>query len=189
MLSLKRHLWNGLAALLILVPGSATAQTIATSFEELSHMLKTGQTVVVIDANGRETRGKMVQSAPTSLVLLEGARLTARRSLTEETVSEVRRLDSRMNGALIGLGVGLGAGVAIISAMCADGPGCGPSAQVGMLTAGLGAAIGAGIDSLVNRDGRVVFRSPKKATRLMLSPFIGKDRQALLLSVRLDGRR
>ena len=189
MLSLKRHLWGALAALLILVPGSAPAQTIATSFEELSHILKTGQTVVVIDANGRETRGKMVQSTPTSLVLLEGTGLTARRSLTEETVSEVRRLDPRMNGALIGLGVGLGAGVAIISAMCADGPGCGPSAQVGMLTAGLGAAIGAGIDSLVNRDGRVVFRSPKKATRLMLSPFIGKDRQGLLLSVRLDGRR
>ena len=189
MLSLKRHIRSALAVLIILVPGSAPAQTIATSFAELSHILKTGQTVVVIDANGRETRGKMVQSTPTSLVLLEGAGLTARRSFSEETVSEVRRLDSRMNGALIGLGVGLGAGVAIISAMCADGPGCGPSAQAGVLTAGLGAAIGAGIDSLVNRDGRVVFRSSQKATRLTPSPFLGKDRQGLLLSIRMGGRR
>ncbi len=189
MLSLKRHIRSALAALIILVPGSAPAQTIATSFEELSHILKKDQKVVVIDANGRETRGKVVRSLPTSLVLLEGERLTAPRSLAEETISEIRRLNSRMNGALIGLGVGLGAGVAIISAMCADGPGCGPSAQVGVLTAGLGAAIGVGIDSLVNKDGRVVFRSPQKATRLILSPFLGKDRQGFLLSVRMAGRR
>lgn len=189
MLSLKRYLLSAFAALIIWVPDAASAQTIATSFEELSHILKQGQEVVVTDANGQETRGTVVESLPSSLVLFARDVASGRTTLAEETVSVIRRLDSRRNGALIGLGIGLGAGIAIISAMCADGPGCGPSAQVGLLTAGVGAAIGAGIDASVNKAGTVVFRSPRKAVRLTISPFLGRDRRGLLLSVGITGRQ
>jgi hypothetical protein len=182
----KHFIQTSLAALIVWVPTAASSQTIATSFEDLAHILKQGQEVVVIDTRGRETRGKVLQSLPSSLVLLEGNGLTSGRvNLVPENVREIRRLDSRANGALIGMSIGLGAGIAIISAMCADGPDCGPWAQVGIATAGVGSAVGVGVDTLIGKGGQIVFRSPQNVVRLTFSPIVERDRLRLLFSVHI----
>lgn len=180
MLSPKRYIWTTLAVFVMLAPSRAPAQTVANSFDELRQVLKKGQTVVVTDASGRQTKGKVSDVSPPSLVLLT----PEARTFAEGTVTEIRRPDPLRNGALTGLGVGVGAGIAIVRAMCADGPDCGPSLQVGTAAAGIGAAVGAGIDALLNKRGRVLYRSRQQTLSLRLSPLAGKDRQGILVSVR-----
>ena len=49
---------------------------------------------------------------------------------------------------------------------------------------GLGSAVGAGIDALVNRGGMLLYTSPRQIRRWMISPVLGRDRQGALVSVR-----
>src|SRR5215218_8285963 len=70
MLSLNPRRWSTLAVFVILAPSPAPAQTVANSFEELQQVLKKGQTVVVTDASGQGTKGKVADVSPSSLVLL-----------------------------------------------------------------------------------------------------------------------
>jgi hypothetical protein len=181
MLSLNRHMWSTLAVFVILSPSPAPAQTIANSFEELQTVLKKGQTVIVTDASGQRVKGKVADVSPSSLVVL----IPEARTFAEGTVTEIRAAaDSLRNGALIGVGVGVGAGVAVILAKCDNGPDCSYALKVGAGYAGIGAAIGAGIDALVNKAGRVLYRSRQQTRSLTLSPLLGKDRQGALVSVR-----
>ena len=85
---------------------------------------------------------------------------------------------------LAGLGVGTGAGLGMVAAMCADGPGCGPSVQVVGIAAGMGAAIGAGIDALLSNRGRVLYRSRRQTASLMISPLVAHRLHGVLASVR-----
>ena len=180
MISLKRHMWSTLAVFVFVAPSSAPAQPVANSFEELRQVLKKSQTVVVTDASGRQTKGKVADVSASSLVVS----IPETRAFAEGTVREIRRADTSRNGALMGLVVGVGAGIAAIKAMCYDGPDCGNWLMVGTETAGIGAAIGAGIDALVNKGGKVIYRSPQQTPGLTLSPLLGKDRQGVLVSVR-----
>ena len=70
MLSLNPHMWSTLAVFAILAPSPALAQTVANSFEELRQVLKKGQTVVVTDASGERSKGKVADVSPSSLVVL-----------------------------------------------------------------------------------------------------------------------
>jgi hypothetical protein len=72
----------------------------------------------------------------------------------------------------------------MVAAMCADGPDCGPSVQVVSIAAGIGAAIGAGIDALFDNRGRIIYRPRRQAFSLTISPFAGEHRQGVLASVR-----
>jgi hypothetical protein len=163
MLSLNRHMWSALAAFVILATNTATAQTVSSSFEELRQALKKGQTVVVTDTSGRRTKGKW------------GA-LT----LTEDTVREIRATDPVRNGALIGAAVGTGLATWDYFIDPSE-PGNGVIFTVAI---GLGAAIGAGIDALVNRGGKLVYTAPRQTRRLTISPIVGRHRQGALVSVR-----
>ena len=180
MLSPNRHLLGALAVSVILAPSPAPAQTVANSFEELRRVLKNGQTVVVTDSSGQQTRGKVADVSPSSLVVL----VPETRTFAEGTVSEIRGPDPLRNGALTGLGAGAGAGLAMVAAMCADGPDCGPSFQVVGIAAGIGAAIGAGIDALMDNRGRVLYRSRQQTFSLTISPLAGKHHKGILASVR-----
>ena len=139
-------MWSTLALFVLLVP--APAQTVANSFEELRQVLKKGQTVVVTDAGGQQTKGKVA--------------------------------DSLTNGALIGAAVGTGLAMWDYLIDPSE-PG---NAVVFTVAIGLGAAVGAGIDALVNRGGKVLNGAPRRTRRLTISPVLGKDRQAALVSVR-----
>ena len=180
MLSLNRHMWCTLAVFVIVAPSPAPAQTVASSFEELRQVLKKGQTVVVTDASGQQTKGKVADLSPSSLVVL----IPDARTFAEGTVTEIRGPDTLRSGAMTGLGVGAGAGLAMVAAMCADGPDCGPSVQVVGIAAGIGAAIGAGIDALLSNRGRVLYRSHQQTFSLTISPLAAQHRQGLLASVR-----
>ena len=172
--------WSTVAVFIILAPGPVPAQTVANSFEELRQVLKNGQTVVVTDAGGRRTKGQLADVSPSSLVLFG----PEARTFAEGTVKEIRGPDTLRSGMLAGLGVGAGAGLGMVAAMCADGPGCGPSVQVVGIAAGMGAAIGAGIDALLSNRGRVLYRSRRQTASLMISPLVAHRLHGVLASVR-----
>jgi hypothetical protein len=180
MLNLNRHMWSTLAVFVILAPSPAAAQTVANSFEELRQVLKNGQAVVVTGASGQRTKGKVADVSTSSLVVF----IPEARTFAEGAVAEIRGPDTLRSGALTGLGVGAGAGLAMVAAMCADGPDCGPSVQVVGVAAGIGAAIGAGIDALLKNRGRVLYRSRQQTFSLTISPLAGEHRQGVLASVR-----
>lgn len=96
----------------------------------------------------------------------------------QQTKSNVTT-DPLWNGALIGAGIG--AGLATWDYLVDPSePG---NAAVFTVAIGLGTAIGAGIDALLSRRN-VLYPSPRQSRRLMLTPFVAKDRQGALVSVR-----
>jgi len=176
MLSLNRHMWSTLAVLLILTPGRAPAQTVANSFEELRQVLKKGQAVAVTDASGQRIKGKVADVSPSSLVIL----IPEARTFTEGSITEIRRTDSVWNGALIGAAIGTGLAMWDYFIDPSE-PG---NAVVFTEAIGLGTAIGAGVDALVNRGGKVLYAAPRQTRRFVISPVVGKHRQGALVSVR-----
>lgn len=176
MLSLNPRLWTLLAVFVILAPSPAPAQTVAGSFEELRQVLKKGQTVVVTDASGQRIRGKVGDVSPSSITVL----IPDARTFGEGTVAEVRRANSWKKGALIGAGVG--AGLAIWDyRIDPSEPG---NAAITAVAVGLGTAIGAGIDALVNRGGKVLYRPRQRTPTMAISPLGRRGQQGVLVSVR-----
>jgi len=177
MLGLNRQMWSTLAVLVSLVPSPAPAQTVATSFDELRQVLKNGQTVVVTDANGQRTKGKVrnVSVSPPSLVVL----VPEARTMAEGTVAEIRTTDSLRNGGIIGGGIGLALAMWDYFIDPSE-PG---NAAIISVAIGLGTAIGVVVDTLVG-GGKVLYRSRQQTPRLTLSPIAAKDRQGVLISVR-----
>src|SRR4029079_2020075 len=108
--------------------------------------------VVVTDDTGRKIRGKVEELSPSSLIVVTKG--PSRRTFVESTVTEIRRSDSLVNGALLGAGVG--AGLALWDYLIDPSePGNG---VITVVSVGLGTAIGAGIDALVNKGGKVLYR-------------------------------
>jgi hypothetical protein len=169
------HMWSSLALLIILMPRASPAQTVANSFEELPRVLKKGQNVVVTDASGQRTRGKIAEVSASSLVLMPDARTFA-----EGAVTEIRATDSVLSGALIGASIGLGLATWDYLIDPSE-PG---NAAVFTVAIGLGTAVGTAIDALVNRRGQILYASPRQTRRLIISPVLRKDRQGVRVSVR-----
>lgn len=176
MLSLNPPMWIMLAVFVVLAPSRAPAQTVANSFEELQQILTKGQTIVVIDATGPRTKGRVADVSPSSLVVV----IPEARTFTEGTVTEIRTTDPLRNGALIGAGIGTGFAMWDYLIDPSE-PG---NAAIFAVAIGLGAAIGIGIDALVNKGGRLLYASPRRTRGVTLSPLLGKDRQGALVSVR-----
>jgi len=166
-----------LVLVLSMAPAAARAQTPATSFEELRLILKNGQTIVVTDANGQRTKGKVrdVSTSPPSLVIVAPAPLT----FPAGSIAEIRTTDSLLNGALIGAGIGTGLAVWDYLIDPSE-PGNGAIFAVAI---GLGTAIGAGIDALI--DGRrVLYRSGQQKRSLTIAPIHARDRRGVQVAVR-----
>jgi hypothetical protein len=92
--------------------------------------------------------------------------------------------DSLWNGALAGAGVGAIAGVLTGDAIveCSECAGFNVALTFGVLGAGAGAAIGAGIDAA--RHDRTTSWTPGRSRRVAVAPVIGKRARALIASVR-----
>ncbi len=175
MMRLNLRWLGGLVVAVGLFPGVSRAQEIPM-FEDLQRTLKKGQTVLVTDDTGLKVRGKVDQVSASSLIILTKG--PGRRTFVESTVSEIRRPDSKVNGALIGASVG--AGLALWDYLIDPSePGNGTITTVSV---GLGAAIGAGIDALVGRDGRLLYRSPHHGVNLRLTPLLDRNRQGASIS-------
>jgi hypothetical protein len=156
----------------VLLANGAGAQPAARSFDELRSKLSASQTVFVTDARGRQTKGKVVEISGSTLVILT----PETRTLTDAAITDIKITDSRWDGALIGAGVGIGLAIWDYS-IDPNEPG---NAAMFAIGAGLGAAIGAGIDALRARPGRTVYRSP----RVAVLSVVGRARQGLSISVR-----
>jgi hypothetical protein len=172
--------WSTFILLLILsiVPGAARAQTAATtSFEELRRILKHGHRIVVTDTTGQRVTGKVreVSTSPPSLVIA----IPEPRTVRAEAIAEIRTVDCVINGALIGAGIG--ASLAVWDYLIDPSePGNGAIFAVAI---GLGTAVGAGIDALI--DGRrVLYRSGAQKGRVTIAPIATRDRRGLQVVVR-----
>src|SRR5881397_1922730 len=56
--------------LLLVTPHAMSAQVVATSFEELRPLVKSGDTIYVTEANGRKTKARLGELTQSSLELL-----------------------------------------------------------------------------------------------------------------------
>ena len=136
-------------------------------------MLATGRTLIVVDSNGHETRGRIMSLTPEELKLAVGGRTV---SLVP---SQVARAfvpgDSVRNGTMIGLVTGATLGfLGGTQNSCGDfwtgiRP-CQFNEKVlngivsGALTGAITAAIGAGIDALIP-GRRLIYRRPEPASK------------------------
>jgi hypothetical protein len=180
---MKKH--QGMAILAVVlwwaIPGTrqAAAQE-ATSFEQLQVLVKPGDTVVVIDKEGKPTKGKIRSISRESLQLASGGNI--REFLQRDTVEvKKRKADSLANGAIIGAAAGgtlaaLGATVACNESHCNGGEVAGLVA----IYAGLGAGIGAGLDALI-KPRRTIYRSSGQTAGLQVAPVLVGGRRGIAL--------
>src|SRR5688572_7931623 len=66
---LVRHGFALAVAATIFLTGVASAQPVATSFEQLHELVKSGDTIYVTDSTGRTTKGKLGNLSSASLEL------------------------------------------------------------------------------------------------------------------------
>ena len=189
MIGSRQRILIGFGAAVALLPSSTGTQTAARSFDELQQVLKVGQVVVVTDETGSKSKGTVAEVSRSSLVILtkqlvrgaaarEPDTCIGRRTFSETAVTEIRQPDPWRNGALIGAGVG--AGLALWDYLIDPSePG---NAAITAVAVGLGTAIGAGIDALI--EGNRVFYAAVRQRRVTISTLPGKNRQGALVSVR-----
>ena len=181
---------------LLLAP-SASAQQVATSFEQLRSLVKPGATIYLTDASGRRTKGKLGELSASSLELL--ARQTGpdgretfvtKARLTQGDVRLIllERRDPLWKGTLIGLGVGAIPGAFAGLAGCAqyNSNACVTGPILGaLMIGGIGAGIGAAIDALITERTTVYYRAPsQRSSGVQVSPLFSKSGAGIQMSVR-----
>ena len=164
-----------------------------TSFAALPPILETGYEVVVRDAAGRGTRGRVSAISGDHVVifseratpLLRLTRPAVERRFPADSVERIEIVDSTWNGTLIGAGVGVGLAVGIArweSSATPDG-----NSMKGLGTLVFGAlsivacsAAGHHLDLSMNAP---VYRRPSQAPRVSLVPLLGRERVGVLARV------
>lgn len=157
------------ALLVLLIASTATAQAVATNFDELRLKIKSGDAIYVTDETGRERRGRVLDLSPSVLrVAFDGQPA----DLTESGVQRIRqrRPDPLWTGAAIGGGIGLGLGVAAaaFSEDCSHNSSSGGCIGPVLMVTGAYAAIGVGIDALI--QGRKPIYERRAAGRVRVEP-------------------
>lgn len=161
------------------------AQQVASSFDQLAVLVKPGDTITVSDVTGRETRGRIEKLSSDVLILDTSA---GPRQLGELDVAAItqRRSDSLKNGAIIGAAAGTAYFVTILTILSGTSDGGGPIVPAaivgGVLTVGMGAAAGAGIDALISRR-QVIYQKAPGRSRLGVSPLFGNGRRGAAVTV------
>jgi hypothetical protein len=168
----------------LVIPTIASAQPVATSFEELGRHLRPGTTLTVTDDTGRQTKGTLGELTPSSLVLLVG-RDAQRVILPQANVVRVTRQGSRALGTLIGFGAGALAGFLFGEATgthedC-EGWGLDACSLVGLLG---GAGIGAAAGALASGGTRTLYQARSRAPALALTPRLSTRTAGLAVSMR-----
>jgi hypothetical protein len=164
---------GGFVFAVALFPISASAQSAAHSFDELQRMLKVGKTVVVTDDSGQEVKGR-VDTLSTASITVGG------RTFTEAAIREIRLRDPLWNGMLIGAAIGTGLATWDYLIDPSE-PG---NAAIFAVSIGLGTAIGAGIDALRTKGGKLLYASPRPTTEMRVLPLLDRNRQGALVRIR-----
>lgn len=96
--------------LLVTGAGPALAQSAVEVFSELSKVVKPGDVVIVHDEAGQRVKGRITTLSDASLQLMFG--IDGREAtFAAGRVSRVSRVDSRLNGFLIGAVIGVAGGI------------------------------------------------------------------------------
>ena len=178
----------GGAVFLLLCAGvtRVNAQGVASSFDQLSVLVKPGDKISIVDMTGREAEGRIGTLSRDELTLVTKA---GARQLGERDVAKIRqrRSDSLQNGAIIGAAAGAGYGLAMLALLASMDDGGGPI-PIGVVTGmvvftGIGAAAGAGIDALITRR-QVIYEKPGGGRQVSISPLFLHGRRGVAVSVK-----
>lgn len=172
-----------LGVLIAAAAPQAGAQQLASSFDQLSVLVKPGDTVSVIDDTGRETRGTIAALSPSSLELIVADR---RRSFLEDETRTIRqrRSDSLKNGAIWGVAIGAGLGLTtLIETQDSPALPAGEAIAATAVFAGLGAAVGVGLDAIFRSNETIYSRPARTSASLTLSPFLNRGRAGVFVTL------
>jgi len=151
-------------------------------------LLKEGQSVEIIDDQGREVRGKVGVMSVGTVRLVRDGRVT---EIPFDRITQISRPpDSLANGALIGLASGAAFGL-IGSTVGTDD--CdeiyyecygGPGYVIGstLIFGGIGAGIGVGVDALIRRN-RVIYRRDS-GVQTRLAPVVAPGVKGVVVAMR-----
>lgn len=178
----------GLVAIGIVLAVSSTGCTgkrVAADFAAVEQQVQVGRTAYLTTADGQRLKGQVTSVSPSSLRLsMPGA---ATREFTPADVSGIRIKDSLWNGMLIGAATMGLFGTVLMEEGCVAPyavPECRKTTRAEMMaiSAGFGAAVGAGIDALRHRQ---VYRGAKggRTSRLRVTPLVHPTSVAVQVSV------
>ena len=151
--------------------------------------IRLGQTVVVRDASGFETKGVVQSVEPAKLVVKYGVGrlpdpsdpgklLNDTRAFTPAEVARVQRPAPIWDGAVKGAVIAI-VPVGILTASCDCGA---PPAGFVVLVGGIGAALGLGIDAAWGP--KTIYRGSRAPRTLAVAPIAGKGRRGVAASLR-----
>ena len=165
--------------------GAPPVASTPTEADKIRRRVKEGQKVSIFDDQGRALTGRISELRADALTLLKG------RERTDVPYDRILRIDrphdGATDGALIGFGIGAGLGLVAALAAATDDSGWGspdPSdvALIAPLVfGGIGAGIGLGLDASIRREPNLYRR--QAATRMTLSPVLGRSRRGVAISV------
>ena len=167
-------------------PGTRKATAVASSFESLPQVLRAGQEVIVSEASGRKTRGRVVSVTDAKVVVASPLRGRWRtrveeRVFTEDVVTRIEVRDSAWwPGGLIGL-----VASAPVLAWSISGPRPRLGGPLSLPLVGLpailgGTALGGLIDWTINAP---VYQRQPRAPRVTISPTIGTGQTGVVARV------
>jgi hypothetical protein len=185
----------------VFAASSASGQSVASSFDQLSVVAHYGDTVRMVAADGHEIRG-MIYRVTDSLLEVDVVK-TGMASWRESDIREIRRRinDPLTNGARNGLIAGALLGlVASRSLRSTNVTGIVPLSVA--VYGGLGACVGAAIDAMVTRDELIYARAPSpsdssnfknmstltspslSSNTVAVSPFVTRDARGVAVTLR-----
>lgn len=160
-------------------------QEIPTSFDDLRHLMESGDTVYVTDRSGATMKGKLTALSAASLgvqIQRDGAARSLTLSAQDVDNIVVQRADSLWNGMLIGFGIG-SIPVALIGAGASAA-----AAEVTVVAAGYGAIgllTGLLIDSLNKERTTIYVHTPRqRSSDVRVYPLLSKSAASVRISVR-----
>ena len=173
--------WLAAVCLAVAVPARAQVQP---TFDNLPDKVRKGQTVIVVDDGGAQTRGVVEDVSSTKLVVnyareVVSPSLPTTRTFTPAEVNKVLKPGHLWDGAIKGAVVGALPG--IIFAIADDCFDCGTT-EFTVAWAAIGAGIGVGIDALWGP--KTVFRKGQHASRVSLAPIVGRERKGVVAAIR-----
>jgi hypothetical protein len=151
--------------------------------EEIRRLVAVGQKVSITDDQGRQLEGKI------GTLSADRVTIVSRRDSTDIPYGSIVRIDRPRdglgNGALWGFGIGAGVGLAALidEALrdcepagffsCGD-PTAAAYVVIPLMTGGIGAAIGVGIDAAIRREPNIYRRGDTPRVRVI--PTLGRGR-------------
>ena len=186
-----------LGSMALLVAAPVRAQQVATSFQELQALVKTGDTIYVTDAGGVTIKGKLAGLSTSSLDLaVRRAASVPPLGVLQRNVNHIvrERADSLWNGALIGLATGAIPAVLIGLAtsretycgttLCSRPPPAGEIAGVALGLGGIGCVTGLLIDVLNKEQVTVYVQAPgQRSAGVRISSLLSKSVAGVQMSV------